>query len=165
MKNAHHDESSASATEGRQHYVMLAVNLALSLAIMYFAMFAMIFGWGEFIQNINFFYMALVMWAPMAIVMLLTMKAMYMNTKLNVVLHVAFVAIFVLSLIGIRAQGLVGDRQFVRSMIPHHSGALLMCKEASLKDPELRALCFGPDGIIESQTREIGQMKAILERL
>jgi Domain of unknown function (DUF305) len=165
MKEAHHSESGMSAKEGRRHYVMLAINLALSLAIMYFAMFAMIFSWGEFIQNINFFYMALVMWAPMAIVMLLTMKSMYMNAKLNVALHVVFAAIFVLSLIGIRAQGLVGDRQFVQSMIPHHSGALLMCKEASLKDPELRDLCFGPDGIIASQTREINQMKAILERL
>ena len=164
MKDAHHGESGMSAKEGRHHYVMLAINLALSLAVMYFAMFTMIFGWGEFIQNINFFYMALVIWAPIAI-MLLTMKSMYMNAKLNVALHVAFAAIFVLSLIGIRAQGLVGDRQFVQSMIPHHSGALLMCKEASLKDPELRALCYGPGGIIESQTREINQMKAILERL
>ena len=165
MKDAHHGESGMGAKEGQHHYVMLAVNLALSLAIMYFAMFAMIFSWGEFIQNINFFYMALVMWAPMAVVMLLTMKSMYMNSKLNVLLHVAFVAIFLLSLIGIRAQGLVGDRQFVQSMIPHHSGALLMCKEASLKDPELRDLCYGPDGIIASQTREIKQMKTILERL
>lgn len=165
MKDAQHGESGMSAKEGRHHYVMLAINLALSLAVMYFAMFTMIFSWGEFIQNINFFYMALVMWAPMAVVMLLTMKSMYMNSKLNVLLHVAFVAIFLLSLIGIRAQGLVGDRQFVQSMIPHHSGALLMCKEASLKDPELRDLCYGPDGIIASQTREIKQMKTILERL
>ena len=165
MKDAHHGESGMSAKEGRHHYVMLAINLALSLAIMYIAMFAMIFSWGEFVQNINFFYMALVMWAPMAIIMLLTMKSMYVNTKLNVALHVAFVAIFLLSLIGIRAQGLVGDRQFVQSMIPHHSGALLMCQEASLKDSELRDLCYGPDGIIASQNREIKQMKAILERL
>ncbi len=165
MKNAHHGEASMSTKGGRHHYVMLGVNLSLSLAVMYFAMFTMIFSWGEFIQNINFFYMALVMWAPMAVVMLLTMKSMYMNSKLNVLLHVAFVAIFLLSLIGIRAQGLVGDRQFVQSMIPHHSGALLMCKEASLKDPELRDLCYGPDGIIASQTREIKQMKTILERL
>jgi hypothetical protein len=149
----------------KHHYVMLAVNLGLSLLVMYLAMFAMIFTWGEFIQNINFFYMALVMWAPMAIIMLLTMGSMYTNTKLNLVLHVTFVAVFVLALIGIRAQGLVGDRQFVKSMIPHHSGALLMCKEASLKDQELRELCYGPRGIIASQTREIGQMKAILNRL
>jgi len=165
VKDAQHGESGMSAKEGRHHYVMLAINLALSLAVMYFAMFTMIFSWGEFVQNINFFYMALVMWAPMAIIMLLTMKSMYMNAKLNLALYVTFAAVFVLSLIGIRAQGLVGDRQFVQSMIPHHSGALLMCKEASLKDPELRALCYGPDGIIESQRREIKQMRAILERL
>ncbi|WP_236611884.1 DUF305 domain-containing protein [Phenylobacterium zucineum] len=149
----------------KHHYVMLAVNLGLSLLVMYLAMFAMIFSWGEFIQNINFLYMALVMWAPMAVIMLLTMRSMYMNRKLNVVLHVAFVAIFVLALIGIRAQGLVGDRQFVQSMIPHHSGALLMCKEAALKDAELRELCYGANGIMESQKREIAQMKAILKRL
>jgi uncharacterized protein (DUF305 family) len=149
----------------KHHYVMLAVNLGLSLLVMYLAMFAMIFTWEEFIQNINFLYMALVMWAPMAVIMLLTMRSMYMNRKLNLVLHVAFVAIFVLALVGIRTQGLVGDRQFVKSMIPHHSGALLMCQEAALKDAELRELCYGPNGIMASQKREIAQMKAILARL
>jgi len=146
-------------------YIMLAVNLGLSLLVMYLGMFAMIFSWGEFIQNINFLYMALVMWAPMAVIMLLTMKSMYANTRLNLILHAAFAATFVLALIGIRAQSLVGDRAFVTSMIPHHSGAVLMCKEASLKDRELRELCYGPNGIIASQQREIGQMKAILNRL
>lgn len=149
----------------RHHYMMLALNLALSLAIMYIAMFAMISSWGEFFQNLNFAYMALVMWAPMAAVMLLTMKSMYQNTKLNLVLYLAFTAVFVLSFAGIRAQGLVGDRQFVRSMIPHHSGAVLMCSQASIRDAEIRELCFGPNGIVESQKREIKQMKGILKRL
>lgn len=66
-------------------------------------MFAMISSWGEFVQNINFFYMALVMWAPMAAVMLLTMKSMYQNNKLNLGLYVAFAAVFVLSFAGLRA--------------------------------------------------------------
>ena len=149
----------------RHHYKMLAVNLLLSLLIMYFAMFAMIWAWSEFVQNINFFYMALVMWAPMAIVMMLTMKSMFTNARLNLVLYVAFAAVFVLSLAAIRAQGLVGDRQFLRSMIPHHSGALLMCNRSAIRDAEIRDLCFGPNGIIESQTREIEQMRAIQERL
>ncbi|ACG77891.1 conserved hypothetical protein [Phenylobacterium zucineum HLK1] len=165
MDESHGHVAAMSEKTMKHHYVMLAVNLGLSLLVMYLAMFAMIFSWGEFIQNINFLYMALVMWAPMAVIMLLTMRSMYMNRKLNVVLHVAFVAIFVLALIGIRAQGLVGDRQFVQSMIPHHSGALLMCKEAALKDAELRELCYGANGIMESQKREIAQMKAILKRL
>ena len=63
----------------KHHYVMLAVNLGLSLIIMYVAMFAMIWTFSEFFQNVNFLYMALVMWAPMAIVMLLTMGSMYRN--------------------------------------------------------------------------------------
>ncbi len=165
MDDAHGHGSTMDQKQMTHHYMMLAVNLGLSLVVMYLAMFAMIFTWGEFIQNINFFYMALVMWAPMAIIMLLTKRSMYMNKRLNLLLHAGFIAIFVLALIGIRAQGLVGDRQFVKSMIPHHSGALLMCKEASLKDQELRDLCYGPNGIITSQTREIGQMKTILNRL
>ena len=143
-------------------YTMLAVNLLVSLAIMYFAMFAMIWSLGEFVQNINFFYMALVMWAPMAIVMLLTMKSMFMNPKLNMILYAVFAAVFVLSFWGIRDQLLVGDRAFLRSMIPHHAGAILMCEKAPVEDAEIKRLCRE---IIESQQREINQMKAKLNAL
>ena len=149
----------------RHHYKMLAVNLVLGLAIMYFAMFAMIWSFSEFVQNVNFLYMALVMWAPMSIVMLFTMKSMYKNVKLNTVLYAIFATVFVLSLVGIRDQSLVGDRQFLRSMIPHHSGALLMCSRSDLRDAELRELCFGREGIVTGQTREIAQMRAIQDRL
>ncbi len=128
---------------------------------MYVVMFAMIYSLGEFIQNINFFYMALMMWAPMGSLMLLTMGSMYANKKLNTVLHIAFVLVFVLSFVGIREQGLVGNRQFLRSMIPHHSGAILMCEKASLSDPQIKRLC---DGIVEGQKAEIAEMKALLAR-
>jgi len=165
MQKGHQMDRQMKPEMMRHHYKMLAVNLLLSLLIMYFAMFAMIWAWSEFVQNINFFYMALVMWAPMAIVMMLTMKSMFTNARLNLVLYVAFAAVFVLSFAAIRAQGLVDDRQFLRSMIPHHSGALLMCNRSAIRDAEIRDLCFGPDGIIESQTREIEQMRAIQERL
>ena len=88
-KSAHHEG-------GSNPYVMLAVNLGLSLLVMYLAMFAMIWSWGEFIQNVNFFYMALVMWAPMGAIMLATMGGMYRRRRLNAVLYAAFAAIFVL---------------------------------------------------------------------
>ena len=147
---------------GSKPYVMLAVNLGLSLLVMYVAMFAMIWSWGEFIQNVNFFYMALVMWAPMGAIMLATMGGMYRNRKLNAALYVAFAAILVLSLVGIRQQSLVSDDQFLRSMIPHHSGAILMCEEAKLTDPEIRRLCRE---IIQAQKDEIAEMKRIMDRL
>jgi uncharacterized protein (DUF305 family) len=44
-------------------------------------------------------------------------------------------------------------------MIPHHSGAILMCQEASLRDPTLLRLC---DDIVKSQRQEIDQMKRML---
>ena len=162
MHGGHGEHGEMSQEMVRHHYLMLGVNLLLSLIIMYVAMFAMIWTWGEFVQNINFFYMALVMWAPMAAVMLLTMRPMYPNKKLNGVLYLAFAAVFVLSLIGIRDQSLVDDDQFLRSMIPHHSGAVLMCREASIQDAEIKQLC---EGIIAGQSSEIDQMKAIQKRL
>ena len=161
MDGGHGEHGDMSREMVRHHYLMLGLNLQLSLIIMYLGMFAMIWTWGEFVQNINFFYMALVMWAPMAAVMLLTMRSMYPDRKINGLLYLGFVAVFVLSMIGIREQALVGDRQFLRSMIPHHSGAVLMCEKAKIADPEIRSLC---QGIISSQTSEIDQMKAILER-
>jgi uncharacterized protein (DUF305 family) len=146
----------------RRHYAMLGVNLILSLAIMYLGMFAMIWSWGDFIQNINFLYMALVMWAPMAAVMLLTMKPMYPDKTINMALHATFALVFVLALVAVRDQFAVGDRQFLRSMIPHHSGALLMCSKAQNRDAEIKRLC---GDILRSQTQEIDQMKRIMKRL
>lgn len=162
-----HDQAHGGMSPERMrgHYKMFALNLALSLLVMYVAMFAMIWTFGEFVQNLNFFYMALVMWAPMAIVMMLTMKSMLMNARLNAGLYAAFALIFLLSFAAIRAQTFVGDRAFLKSMIPHHSGALTMCNRASIRDPEIRDLCFKPNGIVDSQTREIAQMNEILDRL
>ena len=61
----------------------------------------------------------------------------------------------------LRAQAGVGDRQFLKSMIPHHAGAILMCKNNRLSDPELQQLCRN---IVTSQQSEIDLMKAKLDR-
>lgn len=143
-------------------YLGLAINIIGSLIVMYFAMFAMIDGWGDFHNNLNTFYMALMMAAPMGPLMLLTMGSMYEKRSLNLILHIAFVAIFLLAFLGIRQQALIDDRQFIASMIPHHSGAILMCREAGLTDSELISLC---EEIEAAQRREIEQMEAIGARL
>jgi uncharacterized protein (DUF305 family) len=156
-----HAQGGMDQSMARKHYTQLGANLVLSLVIMYLAMFAMIDRWVDFFNNFNMLYMALLMWAPMAIVMLLTMRGMYPNKALNLALHAGFALVFILSWFGIRDQALVGDRQFVRSMIPHHSGAVLMCTKAKVRDPEIVDLCRG---IVSSQTSEIAQMKAILAR-
>lgn len=143
------------------HYAKLGINLALSAIVMYLVMFAMIDTVGEFYNNLNMAYMTLMMVAPMGALMLLMMGSMYANRRLNLILYAVFAGLFLLGTVGTRAQAGIGNVQFLRSMIPHHSGAILMCREASITDPEIVALC----GQIErSQRAEIDQMKAILER-
>ena len=160
-----HEHGGMSQEMVRKHYRMLGINLIVSLIIMYLLMFSMIWSFSDFFNNNNMLYMAVTMAAPMGILMLLMMPMMYPDKRLNLALYALFALLLVGAFWGIRAQALVNDEQFVRAMIPHHSGAIQMCNRASIKDPEIRALCFGPNGIIVSQTREIAQMKAILERM
>ena len=145
-----------------RHYVMLGINLTISTIIMYFVMFSMIDGTSSFFHNINMFYMALTMWAPMGIFMLATMPGMFPKKGLNMALYAIFAAVTLGSFGATRAQVLVDDRQFIDSMIPHHSGAILMCREARLRDAELLALC---DDITKAQRSEIDQMESIRSRL
>lgn len=144
------------------HYLMFAVNMLLSLVVMYFVMFSMIDGWADFRNNLNTFYMALTMLAPMGIIMLAAMGGMYRNRGLNVGLYLGLIALFVAAFAGTRTQTLIDDRQFIASMIPHHSGAILMCREANLTDEELVDLC---NQISQGQRKEIEQMNAISARL
>lgn len=135
---------------------------ALSFVAMYILMYAMVNALGDVYNNVNQVYMAGLMAAPMVIIELVVMRAMYHNARLNSILIGASVAVGVLMFAFIRQQTGVTDRQFLRSMIPHHSGAVLMCGEAPLQDAEVRKLC---DGIIAGQQQEIDQMNAILRRV
>lgn len=148
--------------QGSRPYLMFSIMMALSLGIMYAAMFTMIDGWGDFRNNLNMLYMTVTMWAPMGIIMLLAMRGMYSNKKANLAMLVVFAVLAVGSFAATRTQALIGDRQFIDSMIPHHSGAILMCREADLQDPELIALC---ESISEGQRAEIEQMQQIRDRL
>lgn len=145
----------------RSNYTMLGLNLLLSAIVMYLVMFAMIDRLGDFYNNINMLYMALMMVAPMAILMLAMMGSMYSNRRLNLMLYAGFALLFGAAFLFTRAQTAIGNEQFLRSMIPHHSGAILMCREAALTDPEIIALC---GRIRSSQRQEIDQMERILTR-
>jgi uncharacterized protein (DUF305 family) len=138
-------------------YKTLAIMLVLNTLIM----FEMIAQASDFVVNLNMAYMALTMAAPMAILEIAMMGGMYPNRRANLIIGGVAALILIGSFFAIRTQAAIGDSQFLRSMIPHHSGAVLMCKEATISDPEIKALCVG---IIQSQEAEIAQMKALLER-
>ncbi len=144
------------------HYKHLAITTLINAVIMYFVMYTMIDKLPDFYNNINQVYMVLMMAAPMVIIMLLDMKSMFVDKKLNVVVYAVSTVLLVFGFFGMRTQVAVGDAQFLRAMIPHHSGAILMCREAKIADPEIVKLC---EEIKSSQQREIDQMKDILKRL
>ena len=111
-------------------------------------------------NSFNQVYMAGLMTAPMVVIELWLMSSMYKDKRLNAVAIVVSVAAGILFFTFIRQQTLISDQQFLRSMIPHHSGAILMCEDASLQDQRIKDLC---KEIIFSQRREIDQMRALLD--
>ena len=161
-QTAHGGHSGNSHGSHGRPYLMFWINMILGLVVMYVVMFSMIDGWGDFRNNLNMLYMAITMWAPMGIFMLATMPGMFPNPSVNIVLYVVFALLTAGSFWATRSQALIDDGQFIDSMIPHHSGAILMCREAKLADPELKTLC---EAIIGAQREEIDQMESIRSRL
>lgn len=107
-------------------------------------------------------YMALVMGATMASVMLAFMTAMYTNRQANIAIVAGSVAVFALALWLVRSQTTVADVSYMRAMIPHHSIAILTSERAHISDPRVRKLA---DGIIEAQRKEIAEMQALIKDL
>lgn len=107
-------------------------------------------------------YMAVLMGAVMAFVMMLFMWSMYPNKKANIAILLGSVALFAGSLYLVRSQQTVDDLSYMRAMIPHHSIAVLTSTRAHISDPRVRKLA---DGIIEAQVREIAEMKAYIKDL
>ena len=98
----------------------------------------------------------------MIILELVLMGMMYPNKKLNTILIGLGAILGITFWLLIRNQIAIDDTELVRSMIPHHGGAVLMCGNAKLTDPELQQFC---KNIIAGQNGEIEQMKRIMERL
>jgi uncharacterized protein (DUF305 family) len=157
-------QSHPSSTKGKQDrpYRNLLVMAILSFIAMYGLMYAMVDSPANVFHSMNQVYMAGLMTAPMVVIEILWMGAMYKNKKANAGLVLGAVALGVACFTAIRNQTAISDRQFLRSMIPHHAGALLMCREASIKGPEVKELCRT---IIAGQQAEIDQMKAMLGAL
>jgi cation transport ATPase len=153
---------SVSKMDHQSHYRRLLVMTVLSFVSMYGLMYAMVNVFGNVVSNLNQFYMAGLMTVPMVVIELLLMGGMYPNKRRNAVIITTSLVVGILLFIFIRQQTGITDKQFLRSMIPHHAGALLMCEQAPIANPEIQQLCVS---ILAGQQQEIDQMRGILDSL
>lgn len=165
MKNQHGMQHTQKSEENNPNhslamYKRFAVMAVAMFVAMYFIMYAMIDGLQNLIPNINNLYMTLLMVSAMLIIEIWIMKGMYQNKKINWAIITVSLAIGIFSWFGIREQLFVGDKEFVKGMIPHHAAAVLMSEKAKLTDPELIEL---QKNILETQAKEIELMKRKLK--
>lgn len=137
---------------------MIATSTLVMFALMYLNTYAL--------DHVRFSqtraWMALVMGATMAVVMLLFMWKMYENKRANAAILIGSVLAFAVALWLVRGQETVNDVSYMKAMIPHHSIAILTSKRAHIRDPRVRKLA---DEIIEAQVREIGEMEKLIADL
>ena len=142
-------------------YAKFALMMLVSFIVMYAAMYLNTYAFDHIYFSVTRFYMTFLMIAPMALIMLWFMRGMYQSKTINLSIVAASVIVFVLALVFVRAQTFIGDREYMKAMIPHHSIAIMTSRRATIKDPEVRKLA---DGIIEAQVKEIAEMKRLLEK-
>lgn len=145
-----------------KQYVRFGVMILVSTVVMFGMMYLNVFQWDHIFYSRTRLFMALMMGAVMAMIMLLFMWKMYENKKWNLAILAVSVLVFCGSLFMVRSQTAVDDVKWMKAMIPHHSIAILTSTNAAIKDPEVKELA---DDIIQTQKEEIEKMKEMIERL
>ncbi len=143
-------------------YIRFGLTIAISTIVMYALMFLNVWSSDHIFWSQTRAWMALIMGATMAVIMLLSMWKMYPRTGLNVAIFMVSALLFGGSLYMVRSQVAVDDVSWMRAMIPHHSIAILTSERAKIQDPRVRHLA---DGIIETQKREIGEMQNLIAEM
>lgn len=151
-----------SNSMSEMQYQKLAWMVIISFIAMFILMYSMVDKMSNVVINVNQFYMAGLMTAPMIIIEMILMRSMYANKKFNTIIISISAVMLVTCFLFIRYQTTVSDKQFLKSMIPHHAAAILMVKEAKITDPEIKKLA---DDIISSQQKEIDFMKAKIKEM
>ena len=159
MENTNENEKSEMKSGG---YLKFAVMIGTSTALMLILMYLNTYSLEHVFFSETRFYMAFVMGATMAVIMLLFMLNMYKNRNVNVAIVVGSLIVFAGALWLVRSQTTVEDVSYMKAMIPHHSIAILTSERANISDPRVRKLA---DEIIEAQLREIDEMKALIRDL
>ncbi len=143
-------------------YKKFSIMMVISFVIMYIVMFLNVIEIKHYHTSLTRIYMTLLMISAMAVVMILMMGKMYPSKKVNTGIMIGGIVVFALMLAALRSQTPIGDVQYMKAMIPHHSSAILTSERANIKDPEVKKLA---EDIIKAQRKEIAEMEAAIERL
>lgn len=143
-------------------YARFGAMIAVSTIVMFSLMYLNTFELDHLFFSQTKAWMALLMGATMAVLMLGFMLKMYANKAANVAILVGSVAVFAVSLWLVRSQATVDDVSYMKAMIPHHSIAIMTSGRARIVDPRVRKLA---DNIIAAQVREIAEMKQLIAEL
>ena len=136
-----------------------AAMIVTSTIIMFFLMYQLVYDVDHATLSVNRLVASLLMGAVMTAVMLGFMWSMYEGKTLKAVVLIGAIVLAGVLLFVNRSQQLIDDTRFMRSMIPHHSIAINNARKATIQDPRVRELA---DEIIESQVREITEMKLLI---
>jgi uncharacterized protein (DUF305 family) len=120
------------------------------------------YAWTQVFWSETRFWMALLMGATMAVIMLSYMMSMYKSRAVNLGIYAGAIAVFALSLWLVRSQATVDDVDYMRAMIPHHSIAILTSERAQISDARVKKLA---DEIIAAQEKEIAEMRYLINDL
>ncbi|SDC02092.1 DUF305 domain-containing protein [Ruegeria marina] len=140
-------------------YLRFAAMIATSTVAMYVMMYLNTYSFEHVYWSQTRAWMALYMGAGMAIIMLGYMFGKYRDPALNIAIIFAAALVFAASVFMLRTQRSVGDIDWMRAMIPHHSIAILTSERAKITDPRVRQLA---DQIIDTQRREIDLMRQLI---
>ena len=143
-------------------YWRFAAMIATSTVVMYGLMYLNTYAFEQVFWSETRAWMALVMGATMAVIMLGYMLGMYKRRAFNLAIFGGSIAVFAIALWLVRSQATVDDADYMKAMIPHHSIAILTSERADIADPRVRKLA---DQIIESQRKEILEMEALIRDL
>jgi hypothetical protein len=143
-------------------YRRFAAMILVSTIVMYGLMFLNTYQFDHVRFSETRLYMALIMGAVMAAIMMGFMWSMYEKTRINQAIIALSIVVFAGSLWLVRSQATIGDVGYMKAMIPHHSIAVLTSERARIRDPRVRDLA---DSIIEAQLREIDEMNALIADL
>ncbi|MFC0676360.1 DUF305 domain-containing protein [Lysobacter korlensis] len=143
-------------------YWRFAAMIATSTVVMFGLMYLTTYAIDHVFWSETRAWMALLMGATMAAIMLGFMLSMYTRRALNIAIFAGSVVVFALALWLVRSQSTVNDVDYMKAMIPHHSIAVMTSERAQITDPRVRKLA---DEIIAAQRREIAEMKYLVAQI